>query len=282
MTPPHLPPPARWRAAQREAGRRGAWIDMTMDGVFHVYDKRGEVYAGTWAGVQRYLEGTTTMHDMLNQIITGDARELAKQIPDESIDLIFTDPVYDRIEDYAWLAETAMRVLKPEGHLLAWQAVKQVANTLPVMTPPLYYRWTLVMTRSNVVQASYNAWLYSHWTPCFWFSAQPNSRPVERFRDAIDDPFVINPNVNHKWAKPIKTISAWLRSFTKPDAVVFDPFTGGGTVPTVCKMLCRNYVAFEIDPEIADKARQRLADTQSMHPVLLEAQQAMDFDDRAA
>ena len=32
----------------------------------------------------------------LNTIITGDARELAKAIPDESVDLIFTDPVYDR------------------------------------------------------------------------------------------------------------------------------------------------------------------------------------------
>lgn len=41
-----------------------------------------------------------------NGIYTGDARELAKAIPDESVDLIFTDPVYDRIEDYRWLAET--------------------------------------------------------------------------------------------------------------------------------------------------------------------------------
>jgi DNA modification methylase len=34
-------------------------------------------------------------------IYTGDARELSRAIPDESVDLIFTDPVYDRIEDYA-------------------------------------------------------------------------------------------------------------------------------------------------------------------------------------
>ena len=39
-------------------------------------------------------------------IYTGDARELAEAIPDESVDLIFTDPVYDRIDDYRWLAES--------------------------------------------------------------------------------------------------------------------------------------------------------------------------------
>jgi len=54
-----------------------------------------------------------------NQIVTGDARELAKAIPDESIDLVFTDPVYDRIDDYRWLAETAARVLEPEQMELA-------------------------------------------------------------------------------------------------------------------------------------------------------------------
>jgi len=47
-----------------------------------------------------------------NQIVTGDARVLAERIPDESIDLIFTDPVYQNIDDYRWLAETAARVLK--------------------------------------------------------------------------------------------------------------------------------------------------------------------------
>lgn len=55
---------------------------------------------------------------MINQIITGDARELAKQIPDESVDMVFTDPVYENIDDYRWLAETAARVLKPGGACL--------------------------------------------------------------------------------------------------------------------------------------------------------------------
>ena len=54
----------------------------------------------------------------LNQIITGDSRLLAQSIPDESVDMIFTDPVYENIEDYAWLAETAARILKPNRALV--------------------------------------------------------------------------------------------------------------------------------------------------------------------
>ena len=41
-----------------------------------------------------------------------------------------------------------------------------------------------------------------------------------------------------------------------------DFFTGGGTVPAVCKMLGRNYIAFEIDADTAALARERVANTQ--------------------
>ena len=67
-------------------------------------------------------------------------------------------------------------------------------------------------------------------------------------------------NVNHIWSKnPSATIS-WLQQIHF--LMCFDPFTGGGTVPAVCKMLGRNYLAFEIDPDTAELARQRVEMTQ--------------------
>lgn len=210
--------------------------------------------------------------EYLNQIVTGDARELAKRIPDESIDLIFTDPVYENFDDYAWLSRTASRVLKPLGHLLAWQATPYIPETTQALGLYLTYRHTLSMTRSNVASLSCRAYMFTHWTPCFWYSKTKEARPVARFRDSIDDPFIVNPNVNHKWAKPMKTTSAWLCAFTKPGDVVADFFVGGGTTAAACKIAARNYIAFEIDPSTAAKARQRLANTQAIDPVFLEEQ----------
>ena len=37
-----------------------------------------------------------------NQVVTGDARELAKRLPDESVDLIICDPPYFRIANKEW------------------------------------------------------------------------------------------------------------------------------------------------------------------------------------
>ena len=52
-------------------------------------------------------------------VYTGDARHLALDIPDGSIDLIFTDPPYSKkyLPLYGWLAFMAERILKPGGFL---------------------------------------------------------------------------------------------------------------------------------------------------------------------
>lgn len=49
----HLP--ATWHAAQAQAARRGLWLDMTMDGVFHAYRGHTELYRGAWAGLRAWL-----------------------------------------------------------------------------------------------------------------------------------------------------------------------------------------------------------------------------------
>ena len=71
----------------------------------------------------------------LDRIITGDARELAKAIPDESVDLIFTDPPYPRefLPLYGWLAETAARVpdMVIDGYVNYVNLSKLIGN--PVM-----------------------------------------------------------------------------------------------------------------------------------------------------
>jgi hypothetical protein len=195
-----------------------------------------------------------------NGIYTGDARELAKAIPDESVDLIFTDPVYDHIDDYRWLAETAARVLRPNSACLAWYSKAKVLDVLPAMSKsPLDYIYDLEYT---VVAKTYR--LVAHhifcWTtPCAWFNKGKFA----------PEPWVVDTVISthasksgFKWNKNPEAISGWLAGFVSREGIVFDPFTGGGTVPAVCKMLGRRYLAFEIDPNIAEMARQRVRETQ--------------------
>ncbi len=108
------------------------------------------------------------MNELINKITTGDARELTKLIPDESIDLIFTDPVYDRIEDYEWLAKEAYRILKPDRACLVWCGIGYLPETLDAMrTSELTYRWRLI-TRP-VYSKEFHGRLCVMTQECLWF-----------------------------------------------------------------------------------------------------------------
>src|SRR5258707_5074587 len=80
---------------------------------------------------------------MMNTITTGDARELAKQIPDNSIDLIFTDPPYHRehLPLYGWLAEESARILKPGGLLMTYAGLAYKNQVMAMLGSRLEYFW---------------------------------------------------------------------------------------------------------------------------------------------
>ena len=156
----------------------------------------------------------------LNEIITGDSRLLAQSIPDESIDLIFTDPVYENIEDYAWLAEVSQRILKPTGHLLAWQSAKYIDVTIKAIKH-LNYRRQLIWYQSN--NRGNDGKVLPLYVPCLWYS-KSMSYPVKAFQDLRNQPF--RNNGFFKWSKEPAVIAYWMSAFTREGELVFDPFSG--------------------------------------------------------
>jgi DNA modification methylase len=214
-----------------------------------------------------------------DRIVLGDARLLAPHIPDQSIDLIFTDPVYERLEDYAWLGALAARVLRPSGHLLAWQHVGRLPETQAMLGAFLVYRWTLAMYHPNISKLAITPELFSHWRSCLWYTLTRGVKVVKRFRDVQDVPFVANPrHIKHRWSKDPKAIRMWLPCFVPPGGVVWDPFTGSGVVPQECKRAGYHFLASELDPATAAQAQVDLELTQAMHPLLLEEQQGMALE----
>ncbi len=192
-----------------------------------------------------------------NEIVTGDARLLAESIPDESIDLIFTDPVYWEVGQYHWLGKEAMRLLKPNRPLLVFCGIGLLPETLACLVAGgLNYRWLLPHVAPfaggycDTGQSKYMAML--------WLE-KGRTRPIKPLWDVL---FVRQMNDHHIWRKDEATVMRCIESFSVVDATIYDPFAGGGTVPAVCKMLGRNYIASEIDPDTAERARLRVLMTQ--------------------
>lgn len=203
--------------------------------------------------------------NITNRIVTGDARKLCKDIPDCSIDLIFTDPPYDRgsIPLYGWLSREAARVLKPGGFLLAYVGNYWKYETLLQMGPHLtyFFDYITLMPGDNSIlwprrtiarHKSILAFVKGQGKPrCNVLSVWTATAADKRF---------------HVWGQDESTARYFIDCFSSPGDLIWDPFTGGGTVPYVCKVLGRNFIAYDIDPVAAETARERLKTVQPLLP----------------
>lgn len=212
----------------------------------------------------------------LNQIVTGDARALAPSIEPGSVDLVFTDPVYQNLDDYAWLAEQSLRALRPRGVCLAWASVPRLGRAQQAMEDAgLEYVYTLFYT---VVAKTYRMrWynLFCWTTPCLWFqrpgeATRPNRWMPDTFQETVilppeclDNTAISSAGADSpfEWIKNSGVLMKWLARFSKLGELVYDPFAGTGSVPLACKRTGRRFYASELLPERAEEARARLAVT---------------------
>jgi tRNA G10 N-methylase Trm11 len=202
------------------------------------------------------------MMDVLrNQIITGDCRELSSSIEDNSIDLIFTDPPYlkEFIPLYGWLAEEATRVLKPGGFCLAYAGVYWKAQVMADMTKYLDYFWDFVSANTGNAPIMWKRKIISRHKSILAFSkgqGLPRCNVVSMWSGGVQDKRF------HVWGQDESTARYYIDCFSRPGELIWEPFAGGGTTLVACKVLRRNFIAYEIDPATALIARTRLEMTQ--------------------
>jgi len=220
---------------------------------------------------------------MINTIVTGDARELAKQIPDGSIDLIFTDPPYlkEYLPLYDWLAMEAARILKPDGFLLAYAGTYWKAEVIKRLTAHMDYYFDFILINGG-----------NH-SPLMWsrkvISRHKSIIALRKYgSDGHPRTNVLSSWVGggedkrfHTWGQDESSARYYIDCFSKPGDIVFDPFVGGGTTCAVAKQLKRQFIGFEIIPEMAKIARARI---ENAHQPIFEeilTQGAIDFTEQS-
>lgn len=198
----------------------------------------------------------------LNQVVTGDSRDLANDIPDNSIDIIFTDPPYptEYLYLYEWLAVEAARVLKPGGFLCAmaggynldkvfalmagkgldWYFKVEVFN--PHEAPPIWPRRVITRTK-----------------PVLMWTKGPSVIQIWNMTDVYQGQS--KDKRYHRWGQDVGSARYVIEYVlgTGAKALLWEPFAGGGATLEACKILGVNYIASEIEPEAAQRARDRLA-----------------------
>ena len=215
-------------------------------------------------------------------IITGDAKELTPAIPDESVDLIVTDPPYFlpvqsyvgvRGEGYTrrTLADTSIlsgffgdlfadlgRVLKQTGSAYVFCDGQSYPLFYPAMFPHFKYVRPLIWDKI----VSYNGYTWRHQHELIaWGEGVGAQRVPTGDGDILRCRGVLQKDRRHPAEKPLALLQQLIAKHER-GRVVLDPFVGSGTTPIAAWLEGDHYLAFEIDPDVAERARERVRNTQ--------------------
>ena len=197
----------------------------------------------------------------LDIIYNEDCFEGIKKLPDESIDLVITDPPYSKkyLYCYDYLANECPRVMKNGASLLTIVGHYALPNVLEKFKGKLKYRWILCMNQFEGNHSRMAMGIEILWKPILWFvkGSYPQGRGF--LRDGVEITGKAGQEKKyHKWEQDISWVEYYIRKLSSSNGIILDPFMGSGTTAIACRRLNRKYIGFEIDKEYYQIAEQRL------------------------
>ena len=237
-------------------------------------------------------------------ISAGDSHCLIKQIPNESVDLILTDPPYNLAQhstgniplpgrsamnnDLApwdliefkpeeWVDEF-IRILKPTGNLFIFTSYNQIGKWYDLLDERFDATNFLVWHKTNPAPKIFKAgflnsceMVYTCWNKKHTW----NFISQAEMHNFIESPICMRPerlsNPKHPAQKPVAILKKLITIASNENDVVFDPFMGVGSTGVAALMLNRKFIGFEINPEYYKAAEMRIKE-QSLIASLFEPQ----------
>jgi 16S rRNA G966 N2-methylase RsmD len=192
------------------------------------------------------------------KLLLGDFREKGKEIPDNSIDLIFTDPPYEKndLQLYEDLGRLAVRVLKPGGSLVTYggqYAIPKILNF--VLKSGLKYRWIFAIEHTGKLVVLHENRIVVGGKPLLWFT---KSGEISKTAPCVYDGTYIHDYI--KSTPPDKRLHDWAQSSTEAEyyisklvphniGLVLDPFMGSATTGIAALRQGRLFTGIEVNRE---------------------------------
>lgn len=228
--------------------------------------------------------------EMINTIQLGDCYELIKQIPDKSIDCIYTDPPYkieglhtgtgilkDRSKNLnhyvnqmrdlqidkgidCSILEQFVRIMK-KINIYIWCNKEQIIDYLDYFVKKYKCNYEFIIWHKQNVAPFTNGHYLKDKEYCLYFWKDVVVKGKYENMSTVYHTTINTKDKNlykHPTIKPINFVKMHLQNSTQPNDIVLDCFCGSGTTCVACKELERRYIGMEIDETFHKIAINRL------------------------
>lgn len=191
--------------------------------------------------------------DQYGIIYNNDCRDVLLQIPNDSVDLILTDPPYG-INKAEWDGQFILPVLPAVEKLGLMCGVWNIMKCGEEIGD-LKFKWQLIahlvngMTRGGIG--------FGNYIPCLVYATK-EAKVFDSSTDCKDFVVGTEKKENHPDPKPLRPMMWFVERLSKEEDIILDCFGGSGTTMLACKNLNRKYIGIEINKEYCDIAVERL------------------------
>lgn len=222
-------------------------------------------------------------HLKLNEIIKGDClKGMRADIPDESIDLVVTDPPYlvsyktnhRKNKDHKFCSEIkndnnpdlireyikeCYRVLKPNSAMYMFCSCVHVDKFMQMAREAGFnIKNNIVWVKNNWTAGDLQASFGRQHEYILLLNKGRKKFHGKRITDVWHFDRVAGSKQVHQNQKPIDLIKRCIEYHSEEGGVVFDGFMGSGTTAVACVETGRNFVGYELDAEYHAVACERL------------------------
>lgn len=210
----------------------------------------------------------------------GDCLELMKSIPDNSIDLVVTDPPYGiKYSSNRRTKTEKFDVLKNDDNDVRLLAYSEFARILKNNTVAVVFAsWKNAVVDIQELQKHFDikniiVWFkggggmgdLKHTLSTDYELAIVCHKGKCRIRGKREGSVFqfakVNPNkIVHPTEKPVDLIEKIISKFTDENAIILDPFAGSGSTGVAAVNMRRRFIGFELDDKYFEIAKQRIND----------------------
>jgi 16S rRNA G966 N2-methylase RsmD len=206
------------------------------------------------------------------KLFLGDFQERGKEIPDNSIDLIFTDPPYRRedLPKYDDLGYLAQRILREGGSLVTYvpqYALLEVGNKLE--SKGLKYRWEFSVEHTGKFVFYHETRIVVGGKRLLWFTKGDKisaMAPCVYEGTYIHDFIKSTPpdKTLHELAQSPKEAEYYISKFVPHNiGLILDPFMGSATTGIAALWQKRLFIGIEINAERFETAKANIKKSSS-------------------